>query len=964
MVVSPQSTDIQYAATTKLIDLVEEASITSKRRKREDKFNQAGEIYYLLHALTYEDYIEVEQINSILERLKLAADLYAVPVAPLVNQIDPPTVNVGPQGPQGETGPIGPTGATGATGATGPAGADGAGISLAEGKIYIGDALGDPAEQTISGVITLSTGGVTAFVAGSIVNADINASAAIALTKLAAGTASRATVFGSGGFLEASSVTSTELGYVSGVSSAIQTQLNGKQATITGGASTIASTDLAASRALISGTAGKVEVSTTTSAELGYVSGVTSAIQTQLDTKLTTTITGIATGDVLYYDGAAWVNLAVGSAGQVLTVAAGLPSWANGTSNGLPSGGTANQYLIKDSGTDYDVSWADLTVSSVSDLSATANDINLLAGLDGTITNTELTYLAGVTSAIQTQLEAKQGSSLAYNAIWVGNGSNVAAQLSAGTNGQVLTVVSGAPVWQTPTPPGDVSGPVTSTDNAVARFNGALGDSIQDSGVIIDDTDNITGVASLRTVNQGGIILRELTANGTNAVTVRAHGTMAGDYTITLPAAAPASNTFLKYDGADYVWAAGGGGGGSALNQKEEAGTTYSIVDADDGYIIYFTNAAGCTVTLNNTVSTNIEVTTVRATGAGTVAHVAGGTSVRFAIDNEYDIETEKGASTWVKKNGTDWYGWGSLGPAASGGGVYTGTTDRITVSGGNVIDIAATYVGQTSITTLGTIATGTWSGTAIGITKGGTGLTALGTANQLLRVNAGATALEYFTPSFLTANQTITLSGDVTGSGATSITTTIANNAVTDAKFRQSAALSVVGRSTNSLGNAADITGTDGQVLWVNGTSLAFAALPFAELSATPTTMSGYGITDGVSIDARSTVTISGSTLTLDVNSKKFAYYVLNTARSTDFTIALSNTTSMEQLECLLIITGAVNVTLPAACQMQKSESDAGRWDETTNILTLTGATGSYFKLVMSKVGSDFLVDASSYYL
>jgi hypothetical protein len=71
-----------------------------------------------------------------------------------------------------------------------------------------------------------------------------------------------------------------------------------------------------------------------------------------------------------------------------------------------------------------------------------------------------------------------------------------------------------------------------------------------------------------------------------------------------------------------------------------------------------------------------------------------------------------------------------------------------------------------------------------------------------------------------------------------------------------------------------------------------------------------------------------------------------------------------MEQLECLLIITGTVNVTLPSACQMQKSESDAGRWDETTNILTLTGATGSYFKLVISKVGSDFLVDASSYYL
>jgi hypothetical protein len=43
----------------------------------------------------------------------------------------------------------------------------------------------------------------------------------------------------------------------------------------------------------------------------------------------------------------------------------------------------------------------------------------------------------------------------------------------------------------------------------------------------------------------------------------------------------------------------------------------------------------------------------------------------------------------------------------------YTGTANRITVSSG-VIDIASTYVGQTSITTLGTIGAGTWQGTAI----------------------------------------------------------------------------------------------------------------------------------------------------------------------------------------------------------------------------------------------------------
>ena len=77
----------------------------------------------------------------------------------------------------------------------------------------------------------------------------------------------------------------TELNYVDGVTSAIQTQINGKQATITGAATTITGSNLTASRALVSNSSGKVAVSAVTSTELGYVDGVTSSIQTQLDSK-------------------------------------------------------------------------------------------------------------------------------------------------------------------------------------------------------------------------------------------------------------------------------------------------------------------------------------------------------------------------------------------------------------------------------------------------------------------------------------------------------------------------------------------------------------------------------------------------------------------------------------------------------------------------------------------------------
>lgn len=82
-----------------------------------------------------------------------------------------------------------------------------------------------------------------------------------------------------------------------------------------------------------------------------------------------------------------------------------------------------------------------------------------------------------------------------------------------------------------------------------------------------------------------------------------------------------------------------------------------------------------------------------------------------------------------------------------------TGTTNRITSTGGQTpqIDISASYVGQTSITTLGTIGTGTWNGTVITGEYGGTGV-----------ANTG---------------KTITLGGNLTTSGAFTTTLTATGN-------------------------------------------------------------------------------------------------------------------------------------------------------------------------------------------
>lgn len=66
-----------------------------------------------------------------------------------------------------------------------------------------------------------------------------------------------------------------------------KSQLDTKQNTITGAASTIAGSNLTSNRALVSNSSGKVAVSAVTATELGYLDGVTSAIQTQLNNRLT-----------------------------------------------------------------------------------------------------------------------------------------------------------------------------------------------------------------------------------------------------------------------------------------------------------------------------------------------------------------------------------------------------------------------------------------------------------------------------------------------------------------------------------------------------------------------------------------------------------------------------------------------------------------------------------------------------
>src|SRR3954468_16331376 len=178
-------------------------------------------------------------------------------------------------------------------------------------------------------------------------------------------------------------------------------------------------------------------------------------------------------------------------------------------------------------------------------------------------------------------------------------------------------------------------------------------------------------------------------------------------------------------------------------------GTTTPVIDISASYV------GQSSITTLGTISTGTwqgTAVTVPYGGTGDTSFTAysvlcGGTTSTGALQNVSGVGTSgyvltsNGASslpTWQ----------------AAGSGTVTsvsGTANRITSTGGTtpVIDISAAYVGQTSITTLGTITTGTWHGTVIGVVYGGTGLTSL-TAHGIL-IGEGTSNV---TPIVLSAGQ------------------------------------------------------------------------------------------------------------------------------------------------------------------------------------------------------------------
>ena len=177
----------------------------------------------------------------------------------------------------------------------------------------------------------------------------------------------------------------------------------GSPAGLTGAGSTIDSEDLAVSRALVSNTSGKVEVSDVTSVELGYLDGVTSAVQTQLDAKQAADddLTDLADGTLSAskVENNEYFITAAGTSGQVWTSDGdGAGSWF-GNSAATSMNGLSDA-LVEDTGSMY--------VGNDPSSTTDAADYNVALGI---------TALSAVTTG-------DNNTAIGHNALTVNEGGN------------------------------------------------------------------------------------------------------------------------------------------------------------------------------------------------------------------------------------------------------------------------------------------------------------------------------------------------------------------------------------------------------------------------------------------------------------------------------------------------------------------------------------------------------------
>lgn len=433
---------------------------------------------------------------------------------------------------------------------------------------------------------------------------------------------------------------------------------------------------------------------------------------------------------ILYYTGSAWASLGVGSnlaiVGSDLTATFGgitvQEEGSNLTSRSVINFVGAGITATDDAGNSRTNITLDADLSAIASLAGTSGLLRKTAADTWSLdTNTYITgnqtiTLSGdVTGSGTTAITA----TLANSGVTAGTYNNSATQVTPFTvNAKGLVTATGAAVTITPAFSSITSKPTTLSGygitDAVPLAGGTMTGLLTLSG---DPTTNLQAATKqyVDSVASGLDVKGSVKAATTGAITLSGTQTIdgvsvvAGDRVL-VKNQSPATGNGI------YVVAAGAWTRATDMDSSGEFAGAFTFVEqgtvnADSGWV--------CTTDGSVTIGTT-NVDFAQFSGAGQITAGAGLTKTGNTID-------------------------------------VVGTANRILVNADS-IDIASTYVGQASITTLGTITTGVWNGTAVGTVYGGTGLTSYTTGDLIYASGANTLAKR----SIGTAGQVLGISSGV----------------------------------------------------------------------------------------------------------------------------------------------------------------------------------------------------------
>jgi len=421
----------------------------------------------------------------------------------------------------------------------------------------------------------------------------------------------------------------------------------------------------------------------------------------------------------------------------------------------------------------------------------------------------------------------EQTNILYYGTGTGGAGGSATSVIAIAGNGAFVDMSSNQTIGGTKTFSNTISGSIdgnagTATKWATARNLSLTGDATATLSAV-DGSANVSAALTLATVNSNVGTFTKLTVNAKGLVT----------------AAVQASLSDLSAPTADF-----GFGGFKLTNLADPVSNT----DATNKQYVDSV-AQGLDVKASVLAATTANITL---SGTQTIDGISVAAGDRVLVKNQ-TTQSQNGiyvasASAWARSSDADTWaelvsafvfveqgttqadtGWvctvdagGTLGSTAvtwaqfSGAGTYTagngltltgnsfsvvGTSNRISVSGSGV-DIASTYVGQSSITTLGTIGTGTWQATTIATNYGGTGLTSFTSGGAVYATSTSALTTGTL-PVTAGGTGATTLTGYVKGNGTSAFTasSTIPNTDIT-------------GLGTMSTQNANNVNITGGSII------------------------------------------------------------------------------------------------------------------------------------------------------